>query len=421
MHRKNEAIQRFQKSDSLLFHGKNILIGITGGIAAYKTCEIVRELKKLGAEIRVVMTKAAQHFVTPLTFETLSEHPVLCELFPEKPIEAAPIHIKLARWPHAILVCPATANSIGKVANGIADDLLSTLIMAATVPIIFCPAMNQDMYQNPVVQENIRKLQALNYVFVEPEQGSLACGEQGWGRLAEKQTIIDTLKKVLLTTSELSGKRVLVTAGRTEELIDPVRMITNFSSGKMGFALAEAAALRGAEVTLVSGPTELKPYCWVNYRKVRTASEMAQVVREEFGATDILIMAAAVADFRPKMIAPEKIKKDQARLVLELEKTDDILHEAGQNKGHRILVGFALETEPGLENARAKLQQKNLDLIVWNNPLEQGAGFGWDTNKVTLIDRWGTSEDLPLMSKRQVAERILDKICVFLAESELQH
>jgi len=388
-----------------MFDDKKILVGLTGSIACYKTCDVIRDLIKMKAATKVVMTEAATQFITPLTLETLSNHSVSRDLFGN-----STIHIDLAREADCILVCPATANTINKIANGIADNLLTALIMAATVPVIFCPAMNKEMYLNPIFQQSMKKLQALGYLFVEPEKGELACGEYGWGRLAEKLLIIDYVKKALLGTDELQGKKIVVSAGRTEESLDPVRFITNRSTGKMGFALAEFAALKGADVTLVSGPNDLHHYFTINYRPVQTAKQMADAVFEEIQTADILIMAAAVADFRPKMIFKNKIKKQTDLLNFELEKTTDILYEVGKNKGKRILVGFALETENGSENAIQKLRQKNLDLIVLNNPLEQGAGFGGNTNRVTIFNRHGDKFDLPLMSKFQVAEKIMDHI-----------
>lgn len=392
-----------------MFTGKKILIGVTGSIAAYKTCELIRELIKGGAQVQVVMTRSAEQFITPLTFETLTGREVLVELFPRyKKGEVR--HVNVAEWADRVLVCPATANIMGKVASGIADDLLSTLLMVAKSKTIFCPAMNSEMYDNPIVQENIRKLKELNYRFVEPEWGELACGTRGAGRLAETRRILDVLKRELLGTGELRDKRVLVTAGRTEEPIDPVRIITNRSSGKMGFALAEAAALKGAQVTLISGPNNLTPFEGIEYVEVQTAHQMASAVKERFQETDILIMAAAVADYRPISYSKSKIKKGGDKIRLELEKTEDVLQELGGRKGDRILVGFSVETEREVENSMRKLREKNLDLIVSNNPLVEGAGFGVDTNVVKIIDRDGCVEELPRLSKQQVAQRILNRV-----------
>jgi phosphopantothenoylcysteine decarboxylase/phosphopantothenate--cysteine ligase len=397
--------------------GRRIVLGFTGGIAAYKSCELVRALKREGAEVRVVMTKAAEHFVTPLTFETLSENPVLTDLFPAVG-KGGTVHIEIARWPEVVLVAPATANCVAKVAAGIADDLLTTLITATAVPVIFCPAMNKEMYAKAVFRQNVEQLKRLGYVFVEAEAGELACGEEGWGRLAEKERIIDAVKGVLLGSKELVGRRVLVTAGRTEEDIDPVRFVTNRSSGKMGFALAEVAALMGAQVQLITGPSAERPFAGVHCQRVRTSAEMAEAVRSALPDCDVLVMAAAVADFRPKHVSPHKLKKGLERVALELERTEDILATAGRHKGQRVLVGFAVETENEIENAQAKLTAKNLDMIVLNNPTEPGAGFGSDTNKVTLIKRDGTIHKLPLMSKREVARLILLEVVKMLASGQ---
>lgn len=399
--------------------GKKILIGVSGGIATYKVCELIRELKKQGAACRVVMTAAARQFVTPLTFSTLAETPVLCEMFDNSHTDAV-VHIEAARWADAILLVPATANLLGKVANGIADNLLTTIIMASDAPVIWCPAMNTKMFLNPIVQHNIEKLKSFKYHFVAPGSGNLACNELGVGRLAEKDEILQKLRQVLFQTNSLAGKRILVTAGRTEEKIDPVRFLTNRSSGKMGFALAEAAVLRGAQTTLISGPNHLTPFPEVKLIRIQSAEEMAQAVFEEWTNQDALIMAAAVADFRIAHISKNKLKKQNAVLSLELEKTEDILTKLGQQKGDKILVGFAVETENVLENATAKLKSKNLDFIVTNNPLEPGAGFGTDTNVVNLLDQTGSVETLPRMSKAAVAERILDKLSDYLPKNETE-
>lgn len=397
----------------MLFQGKRIVLGVTGGIAAYKSCELVRILKRQGAEVRVVMTKAAEHFVSPLTFETLSENPVLTDLFPTVG-KGGTVHIEIARWPHVVAIAPATANCVAKVAAGIADDLLTTLIAATTAPVIFCPAMNKEMYAKAVFRQNVEQLKRLGYIFVEAEVGELACGEEGWGRLAELARIIDAIKAVLLGSRELAGRRILVTAARTEEDIDPVRFVTNRSSGKMGFALAEMAALMGAQVQLITGPSAERPFAGVSCQRVRTSAEMAEAVRSALPEAEVLIMAAAVADFRPKQVSPHKLKKGLERVALELERTEDILATAGRDKGERMLVGFAVETEHEVENAQAKLTAKNLDMIVLNNPTEPGAGFGTDTNQVTLIKRDGTVQKLPLMSKREVARAILLEVAKFL-------
>jgi phosphopantothenoylcysteine decarboxylase / phosphopantothenate---cysteine ligase len=392
-----------------MFSGKNILVGVTGGIAAYKTCEIVRELIKNDATVKVVMTDAAKQFVTPLTFETLTASPVRSDLF-----EKSTLHIELARWAHGIVVCPATANTINKIAIGIADNLLTTLILAANVPVVFCPAMNKEMHANPIYQANCFKLAGLGYHFIESGQGQLACGEEGWGRLADKQVILDSLRKILTGTNELNGKKIVVSAGRTEEPLDPVRILTNYSSGKMGFALAEAAVLMGADVTLIAGPNQLPVFTGIKYVPVKTTQQMAEAVFKEFDTADAVIMAAAVADFRPKNFSQSKIKKSSDTIVLELEKTTDILSELGKRKGNKKLVGFALETEQELENARLKLNTKNLDMIVLNNPLKEGAAIGGDTNRVTILSTDGESSELPIMNKIQVAFYILNRLSKIL-------
>ncbi len=390
---------------------KKILIGVTGGIAAYKTCEIIRSFIKANAQVRVVMTDAARAFVTPLTYETLTNYPVHCGLF-----EKSTIHIELARWADCIVICPATANSIGKIAHGIADNLLTTLVLAANVPVLFCPAMNKEMYLNPIFKANAEILRQHGYQFVAPGEGELACGEYGWGRLADEQLIFDEVKKVLLTNRALQGKKVLVTASRTEEPFDPVRIITNYSSGKMGFAIAENAVLCGADVTLISGPTALKSFSGVTYLPVQTARQMRDALFDHWDDTDILIMSAAVSDFRPRLVNPNKIKKQFETMSIELERTEDILLEAGGKKGNRILIGFALETENEIEQATEKLKKKNLDLIVLNNPMESGAGFRADTNRVTLIKKNGDIEKLPLMYKYQVSKKIIDTIIEIVNE-----
>ncbi len=394
----------------MMLSNSKILVGATGGIAVYKTAELIRELKRQGASVRVVMTQAATEFVTPLTFATLSEHPVLVDMFGSQDSGTGTIHIEAARWADAIVICPATANTIGKIAAGLADNLLTTLVMATTSPVIFCPAMNKEMYQNRIVQQNIDKLLGMGYHIVPPGAGELACGEIGWGRLAEIAAIMDKIKMVVLGTKRLAGKRILVTAGRTEEPLDPVRFITNRSTGKMGFAIAEMAALNGAEVTLISGPNHLRVPAFLNYISVQTADEMADAVLQFAPQHDVIIMAAAVADFKPEQYSTQKIKKSDLAASIRLVKTRDILRELGSRKKNQILIGFAVETEHELEHARQKLIEKKLDMIVVNNPLLPGAGFGTDTNRVTFLDAAGGSEELPLLTKHQVAEKILDRL-----------
>jgi len=389
--------------------GKHIGVAVTGGIAAYKVCGLVRDLRRLGAEVRVTMSRAAQEFVTPLTFETLSEHPVLTDLFGHAGGSA---HIEFARWSDLLLVAPATANILAKNAHGHADDVVSTVLLASDRPVVFCPAMNSVMWQQPAVQENVALLKSRGAVVVEPQWGELATATEGrgWGRLPEARAILHAVQKVLLGQGRLSGKKILVTASRTEEPLDPVRVLTNRSSGKMGFAVAEAGLLMGAEVVLVSGPTALSPPPGATYEEVRTAAEMADRVLAHFETSDVVVMAAAVADFRPKKVSTQKLKKDRGTPTIELEETVDILEGLGRRKESQVLVGFAVETENEIANATAKMRRKKLDFVVVNNPLEPGAAFGVDTNKVTLIDRYGVVERLPEMSKQQVAWRILERV-----------
>jgi phosphopantothenoylcysteine decarboxylase/phosphopantothenate--cysteine ligase len=388
--------------------GKNILLGVTGSIAAYKAADIVRKLKARGAEVKVMMTATARHFVAPWTFRSLTGHGVITDLFPES--STAVPHIDLAGWADLVLIAPATANSIGKAASGIADDMMSTVVLATRAPVCFAPAMNTHMLDHPAVTENIATLRKRGCHFIAPEKGTLACGWEGTGRLAAIEHIIDAVALLCSRSEELAGKCVLVTAGRTEEPLDPVRFLSNPATGKMGFALVEAARSRGAEVSLVSGPTHLCPPSGVDTVEVRTAEEMAQRVFERYEQCDILLMAAAVADFRPKVVSPTKMKKGDAALTLPLERTTDILAELGRRKKGRLHVGFALETEGSIERAKQKMASKNLDMIVLNDITEEGAGFGLDTNVVSLIDRSGNVERLAKMSKREVADNIVERL-----------
>jgi len=391
-----------------MLKNKRIVLGVTGGIAAYKAAELVRELVRAGAEVFVIMTRSAQAFVTPLTFQTLSGNKVTTELF--NLIEESEIgHISLADRAQVLVIAPATANIIGKIAGGIADDLLTTVVMATKAPVLLAPAMNVHMWENPICQENIRKLRARGYHFVDPETGELACGYEGKGRLAEVSTIAEEIR-ALLSPQDLEGETLVITAGPTEEPIDPVRFLSNRSSGKMGFALARAARLRGGKVILVAGPTALAAPPRVKFIPVRTAVQMREAVLKNLRAASILVMAAAVSDFRPRGTSPEKIKKSRADLSLPLELNPDILAEAGKRKGKRSIVGFAAETESLLANAQKKLVEKNLDLIAANDVSRPGAGFAVDTNIVKLIDRSGKVEDLPLLEKEELAHRILDRI-----------
>jgi len=391
-----------------MLKGKKIVLGVTGGIAAYKAAELVRELVRSGAEVFVVMTRGAQEFITPLTLQTLSGNKVATDLF--SLLEESEIgHISLADRADILVIAPATANIIGKIAGGIADDMLSTVVMATQAPVLLAPAMNVHMWENSVTQENIQKLRARGYHFIDPEAGELACGYEGKGRLAEIPAIVEEVQ-TLLSPKDYSGETLLVTAGPTEEPIDPVRFLSNRSSGKMGFAVSRAARRRGAQVTLVSGPTALTPPPHLRFIPVRTAAQMREAVLENLQAASIVVMAAAVSDFRPQGTREEKIKKSKANLNLPLELNPDILYEAGQKKGTRLLIGFAAETHDLLQNAQQKLAEKNLDLIVANDVSLPGAGFAVDTNIVKLIDRRGNIEELPLMGKEEVADLVLDRV-----------
>lgn len=392
-----------------MLKGKVIALGITGGIAAYKGAEIASRLKKLGADVHCVMTQSATEFITPLTLRTLTSNPVTVSMFQEPKIWNVE-HIGLADAIDAYLVAPATANIIGKVANGIADDFLSTTIMATKSPVIFAPAMNVNMLENSIYQENVEKLKKHGYMFIEPAKGMLACGYTGKGKLEEPEKIVNQLIGILQVEKDLMGKKVLVTAGPTMEKIDPVRYITNHSSGKMGYSIAEEAARRGAEVTLVSGKTNLTAPAGVKVINIESALEMYEKVVENYEDSDIVIKSAAVADYRPKKAADQKIKKKDGDMQILLERNPDILAYLGENKGNKILVGFAAETNDIKENAYKKVNKKNLDFIVANDILEAGAGFKGDTNKVNLYFSDGHEVNLPLMSKKEVAQKIIDEI-----------
>jgi phosphopantothenoylcysteine decarboxylase/phosphopantothenate--cysteine ligase len=386
-----------------------VLVGVTGGIAAYKSAEIVRSLVKEGLDVHVVMSRSAQEFITPLTLQVLSGNSVWTETF-HLTQEHEIGHISLVDRAGLFLVAPATANVLGKVSAGVADDLLTTMICAATrIPVVFAPSMNVNMYKNPITQSNIERLKGFGYLFIEPEEGDLACGYQGVGRLANPSDIVE---EVLchLSPKDLAAERILVTAGPTEEAIDPVRFLTNPSSGKMGYAIARAAAQRGAKVTLISGPTACSPPYRAGLVRVRSAEEMRKAVLKAFPESTCVVMAAAVSDFSPLRSAKQKVKKQGAPLTLELKPTPDILFELGQRKGERILIGFAAETQSLVANAREKLKRKNLDLIVANDVSRQEIGFQSDSNQVKLIGTDGRVSDLPLLPKRVLAHRVLDRI-----------
>lgn len=388
---------------------KCIVIGITGGIAAYKIPDLVSKLTKAGADVHCIMTQSAQHFVTPLTLQTVSRNPVTTEMF-ESPKNWDVRHISLADRADMLVVVPATANVIGKVCAGIADDMLSTTIMAVQAPVLFAPAMNVHMYQNPIVQDNINKLKSYGYHFLEPDTGRLACGYEGKGRLPDNEVIFDKIKTFFSNEKDLSGKTYLITAGPTREFVDPVRFLTNRSTGKMGYSLARAASDRGARVILISGPVNIPVPDGVDHIPVISASDMFEAVKHYYQNADVIIKSAAVADYTPKNKSESKLKKGEGDLSLELSRTTDILRYLGDNKGNRILIGFAAETDNLDQNAVKKIKGKNLDLIVANDITVPGAGFGTDTNIVKLIYRDGRVEDLEKMSKDQVAHSILDRI-----------
>ncbi|MBW2325595.1 MAG: bifunctional phosphopantothenoylcysteine decarboxylase/phosphopantothenate--cysteine ligase CoaBC [Deltaproteobacteria bacterium] len=387
---------------------KNIILGVSGGIAAYKSVELLRLLVKQGANVRVIMTENAQWFVGPLTFEALSAQPVCTDLF-EKNDDASIRHIQWAEAADAVVIAPATANIIGKLSSGIADDALSTFLLAVTCPVIVCPSMNTHMFESRAVQRNLETLRADGHFIVAPESGTLACGTTGPGRLPEPEDIVDRIA-YYLSTKDLKDKKILVTSGPTREPVDPVRFISNPSSGKMGFAVARAAEYRGGAVTLITGPTHLPDPNNVKVFRIQTAREMARAVFENVEHSDIIIKTAAVSDYRPKDPATQKIKKEKGERVLYLERTQDILKEIGRRKKDQILVGFAAETENLEQHAETKRVEKNLDIIVGNIVGEPSSGFGADTNKVTLFYKDGTQEPLPVMGKDAVAHILLDRI-----------
>lgn len=388
--------------------GKTVVLGVTGGIAAYKMPNVARMLKKMHCNVHVIMTQNATNFITATTFETLTGNKCLIDTF-DRNFEFSVEHVAIAKQADLVLIAPATANVIGKIAGGIADDMLTTTVMASTCKILIAPAMNHNMYHNSIVQENIEKLKRHGYEIIDPVCGMLANGDTGDGKLPSEETLVSYVVRELAHEKDLHGKKVLVTAGPTQEAIDPVRYITNHSTGKMGYALAEAAMLRGAEVTLISGPTVIEPPMFVNVIPIISAQEMFEKVATNATENDIIIKAAAVADYRPKEVCDEKIKKSDHDTEIELERTTDILAYLGKNKGKTFLCGFSMETENMLENSRRKLDKKNLDMIVANNLKDKGAGFGVDTNLITIITR-DRELQLELMSKQDAANCILDEI-----------
>lgn len=392
-----------------MLKGKMVILGVTGGIAAYKSAALASLLVKAGADVQVIMTEHAQEFIAPITFEALTGHRCLTDTF-DRNHEYSTEHVELGKRADAVIVAPATANVIAKLAHGIADDMLTTTILACRCPKIIAPAMNTRMYENPVTQDNMELLRKYGMEVVEAASGRLACGDVGAGKMPEPEALFQYVLKACAFPKDMEGLKVMVTAGPTQEIIDPVRYVTNHSTGKMGYSIAKICALRGADVTLVSGKTSLEPPMFVTVVPVTTAKDMYEAVVSGSEETDIIIKAAAVADYRPKKVSDEKIKKSDGRMVLEMERTEDILGYLGAHKREgQFLCGFSMETENMLENSKAKLAKKHVDMIVANNLKVQGAGFGTDTNIVTIITKENITE-LELLSKDEVAKRLLDEI-----------
>ncbi|MBQ6834515.1 MAG: bifunctional phosphopantothenoylcysteine decarboxylase/phosphopantothenate--cysteine ligase CoaBC [Lachnospiraceae bacterium] len=395
-----------------MLKGKTILLGVTGSIAAYKIANLASALMKLHAEVHVIMTKNATNFINPITFETLTGRKCLVDTF-DRNFEFSVEHVSIAKKADVVLVAPASANVIAKLAHGLADDMLTTTILACTCKKIISPAMNTRMYENPITQDNMKICEKYGMEVIKPASGYLACGDTGAGKMPEPEVLLQYILKEVLYKKDLVGKKILVTAGPTREAIDPVRYITNHSTGKMGYAIAKAAAYRGADVTLVTGPTEIDPPMFVNVVPVTSAKDMFDAVTSRSDEMDVIIKAAAVADYRPKVVGTEKTKKKDGDMAIELERTDDILKYLGENKKEgQFLCGFSMETQNMLENSRAKLAKKNLDMIVANNLKVAGAGFGTDTNVVTFIKK-DKEVELDIMSKDEVAVHILDEIFGF--------
>ena len=392
-----------------MLKGKTVVLGVTGSIAAYKIAYLASALVKLHADVNVIMTQNATNFINPITFETLTSNKCLVDTF-DRNFQYNVEHVALAKRADIFMVAPASANVIGKMANGIADDMLTTTILAAKCPKLVSPAMNTNMYTNQIVQDNLEKLKHYGFEIIDPANGYLACGDTGAGKMPEPETLLQYILREIACEKDLAGKRVLITAGPTQEKIDPVRFITNHSTGKMGYALAECCMRRGAEVTLVSGPVAIQPPMFVDVVPVTSAEDMAREVKTRADSQDIIIKAAAVADYRPVNPADEKIKKKDGDSSIELERTEDILKYLGEHrKKGQFICGFSMETEHMVENSTAKLDKKNVDMIVANNLKVRGAGFGTDTNIVTLITKAGAKE-LPIMSKSEVADAIMDEI-----------
>lgn len=400
-----------------MLKGKTVLLGITGSIAAYKIAYLASALHKLHADVHVLMTENATNFINPITFETLTGNKCLVDTF-DRNFQFQVEHVSIAKKADVVMIAPASANVIGKLANGLADDMLTTTVMACRCQKILVPAMNTAMYENPVVQDNIRKLQTYGYEVITPASGYLACGDTGAGKMPEPETLLEYILREAAFQKDLAGKKLLVTAGPTQEAIDPVRCLTNHSSGKMGYAIAKMAMLRGAEVTLVSGPTAIEPPLFVKVVPVTSARDMFEAVTGLSDEQDIIIKAAAVADYRPKQVSEDKVKKKDDQASIELERTDDILKYLGQHKKQgQFLCGFSMETRDMLRNSRAKLEKKNLDMVAANNLKVEGAGFQGDTNVLTLITQ-DEEVSLPLMSKEDAALKILDKILLLTTKAE---
>ena len=392
-----------------MLKGKTVVLGVTGSIAAYKIANLASSLVKLHADVHVIMTKNATNFINPITFETLTKNKCMTDTF-DRNFMYNVAHVSIADKADVMLVAPASANIIAKMAHGIADDMLSTTYLAMKCPVIVSPAMNVNMFTNPVVQRNIKTLEEFGVTVIPPDNGYLACGYTGAGKMPSEQVLLDYILRVIAKEKDLAGKRVLVTAGPTRESIDPVRFITNHSTGKMGYAVARQAMFRGAEVTLVSGPVSIDPPPFVNVVNVSSAQDMFEAVKENYAGADIIIKTAAVADYTPESTADEKIKKSDGSLSIQMKRTADILKWLGENKRDgQVLCGFSMETENMLENSRAKLQKKNADLIAANSLRDEGSGFGTDTNHLVLIKRDGVT-DLPLLSKSDAADRLLDEL-----------
>ena len=392
-----------------MLKGKTVVLAVSGSIAAYKIASLASALGKLHADVQVLMTQNATNFINPITFETLTGNKCLVDTF-DRNFQYSVEHVALAKRADVVLIAPASANVIGKIANGIADDMLTTTVMACKCKKIISPAMNTQMFENPIVQDNLKKLEHYGYEVIQPAVGLLACKDVGAGKMPEPETLLEYILREVAYEKDLKGKKILVTAGPTQEPIDPVRYLTNHSSGKMGYAIAKVCSMRGAEVTLVSGKTAIKPPLFVDVVPVTTAREMYEAVTERSDRQDIVIKAAAVADYRPKTISEQKVKKTDGELSIEMERTDDILKYLGEHKrANQFLCGFSMETEHMLENSRKKLQKKNLDMIVANNVKVEGAGFAGDTNIVTLITRDDETQ-LPLLSKEETAVEIMNKI-----------